>query len=131
MRSVEPMNPKEKKKITDLPISCSDELMELRFALLTVIKLWAHGLVGKAHTAPVLPYMAVVALNEKVPNIIRQSVRRVGVVDLTTTVLWPSFWGAALGKVTSTGRRTRIFSMSTDASRYVFFDSLDIFVLFW
>jgi hypothetical protein len=79
--------PTRGKKTTDLPIRCSDELMELRFALLTVIKLWAHGLVGKAHTAPVLPYMAVVALNEKVPNIIRQSVRRVGVVDLTTTVL--------------------------------------------
>jgi hypothetical protein len=86
MRSVEPMNPKGK-KTTDLPIRCSNELMELRFALLTVVKLRAHGLVGKSHTAPVLPYMTVVALNEKVPNIIRQCVRCIGVVDLTTTVL--------------------------------------------
>jgi hypothetical protein len=87
MKSVEPMNPKGGGGITDLPIRCSNELMELRFALLTVVKLRAHGLVGKAYTTPVLPYMAVVALNEKVPNIIRQCVRRIGVVDLTTTVL--------------------------------------------
>ena len=73
--------------MTDLPIRYSNELMELRFALLTVVKLRAHGLISKAHTASVLPYMAVVALNEKVPNIIRQCVRRIGVVDLTTTVL--------------------------------------------
>ena len=105
--------------------------MELRFTLLTVVKLWAHGLVGKAHTAPVLPYMAVVALDEKVPNIIGQCIRRIGIVNLTTTILRPSFGSAALGKVTSTGRRTRIFSMATDASRYVFFESFDIFTLFW
>jgi hypothetical protein len=120
-----------RKKIIDLPVRCSNELVELGFALLTVVKLWAHGLVGQADTAPVLPYMAVVALDEKVPNIVGQCIRRIGVVDLTTTVLRPSLWSAALGKVTGTGRRTRIFSMPTDASRYVFFESLDIFVLFW
>jgi len=87
MRSAEPRN---QGKIADLPVRCSNELVELRFALLTVVKLWAHGLVGKAHTAPVLPYMAVVALDEKVPNIVGQGIRRIGVVDLTTTVLRPS-----------------------------------------
>jgi hypothetical protein len=79
-----------KGKITDLPVRCSNELVELRFALLTVVKLWAHGLVAKAHTTPVLPYMTVVALDEKVPNIVGQCIRCISVVDLITAVLRPS-----------------------------------------
>lgn len=61
--------------------------MKLRFALFAVVEFWTHGLVRQADAAPVLPDMAVVALDEKVPYIVGQGIRSICVVEGPAPVL--------------------------------------------
>jgi len=79
-----------------VPVRRSDEPVKLRFALFAVVFVGTHRLIGQPDTAPMLPHVAFVALYEEVANIIRQSIRRSGIIYVATLILDAGPAGPAL-----------------------------------
>lgn len=101
--------------------------MKLRFAKFAVVFVGQLIFVGEAHAASVLPDVAVVALYEKVAQIVCRCVcMRVSEARSSRKHGWTRTWGG-LG-VSKPRRRTGILSLSTDTPGDLLFHAVDVFI---
>lgn len=96
--------------------------MKILPALFTEILIRTHGLIHDPNTAPMLPDLARITLNEHATNVIRQEFRRAS--GQVRGLLVP---GTATETLSTRGRQTREFLLSAKTSGDFFF----LLFIFW
>lgn len=111
-----------------LHVCAFENLVEVGSAFLAVIFVWRYGFVRQSHTATVLPYVTVVALDKKVPYVVGYScLRRQIIVHPIHNAIVKLTCVAKLLPYASTG--TRILGMTTNAACNIIFYSIVLILL--